>query len=67
MQKERGAFWKNSAQLKKYKIRHSIWWFLSLIATAKYISNKNNIEINIDENLNERKLRKFRKIKKIRR
>lgn len=41
--------------------------YVRAIATAKYISNKNNIEINIDQNLNERKLRKFRKIKKIRR
>lgn len=30
------------------------------ISTAKYIASKNNIEINIDERLGERKLRRFR-------
>lgn len=37
------------------------------IATAKYIANKNNLEINVDERLGERKLRRFKFIKKIRR
>lgn len=31
--------------------------YVRAIATAKYIADKNNIQINIDENLNERKLR----------
>ena len=35
------------------------------ISTAKYISAKNNIEINIDERLGERKLRWFKWTKKI--
>lgn len=34
--------------------------YVRAIATAKYIADKNNIEINIDERLGERKLRKFR-------
>ena len=37
------------------------------IATAKYIADKNNIEINVDERLGERKLRRFKFFKKIRR
>ncbi len=40
--------------------------YVRAISTAKYIAINNNIEINIDENLNERKLREFRKIKEIR-
>lgn len=40
--------------------------YVRAISTAKYIANKNNIEINIDERLNERKLRKFRNVKRIR-
>ena len=36
------------------------------ISTAKYIAKQNNIEINTDERLGERKLRKFRRIKEIR-
>ena len=41
--------------------------YVRAIATAKYIAIENNIEINIDKNFNERKLRKFRSFKKIRR
>lgn len=37
------------------------------ISTAKYIAAQNNIEINIDERLGERKLRRFEFFKKIRR
>ena len=37
------------------------------ISTAKYIASKNNIEINIDERLGERKLRRFKLFTKIRR
>lgn len=40
--------------------------YVRAISTAKYIANKNEIEINIDERLNERKLRKFRNVKRIR-
>lgn len=40
--------------------------YVRAIATAKYIANQNNIEINIDEAFNERKLRQFRNIRRIR-
>ncbi|HOZ55466.1 MAG TPA: histidine phosphatase family protein [Clostridia bacterium] len=40
--------------------------YVRAISTAKYIADKNNININIDESFNERKLRKFRKFKRIR-
>ena len=36
--------------------------YVRAISTAKYIAEQNNIEINIDENLNERKLRWFKKL-----
>ena len=35
--------------------------YVRAIATAKYIAKQNHIEINIDENFNERKLRRFKK------
>lgn len=40
--------------------------YIRAIATAKYIANRNKIEINIDENLNERKLRRFEKVRRAR-
>ena len=40
--------------------------YVRAIATAKYIAYKNNIDINIDERLGERKLRRFDNIKRIR-
>lgn len=40
--------------------------YVRAISTAKYIANKNKIEINIDENFNERKLRRYRKISRVR-
>lgn len=40
--------------------------YVRAIATAKYIAKQNHIEINIDENFNERKLRRFKKIRRIR-
>lgn len=40
--------------------------YVRAIATAKYIANKNNLNINIDERLGERKLRRFSNIKRIR-
>ena len=41
--------------------------YVRSIATSKYIAGSNNIDINIDERLNERKLRKLRNFKKTRR
>ena len=38
--------------------------YVRTIATAKYIAMKNNVEINIDERLGERKLRRFRNFEK---
>ena len=38
--------------------------YVRAISTAKYIAMKNNIEINIDKRLGERKLRKYRNVKK---
>lgn len=40
--------------------------YVRAISTAKYIADKNNININIDERLGERKLRRFSNIKRIR-
>ena len=37
--------------------------YVRAISTAKYIADQNHIEINIDENFNERKLRKLKKPK----
>lgn len=39
--------------------------YVRAIATAKYIAKQNNIEINIDENFNERKLRRFEEFRRI--
>lgn len=40
--------------------------YVRAVSTAKYIANKNDININIDSNLDERKLRRFKRIKKTR-
>lgn len=40
--------------------------YVRAISTAKYIAKENNIELNIDKNLGERKLRRFNNIKRIR-
>lgn len=39
--------------------------YVRAIATAKYIAEQNHIEINIDESFNERKLRRFKKIRRV--
>lgn len=39
--------------------------YVRAIATAKYIADKNNIEINVDERLGERKLRRIGIFKRI--
>lgn len=56
------------SELQELKNIDVLWCsnYVRAISTAKYIANKNNIEINIDEDFNERKLRKSRKIKRIR-
>lgn len=54
------------SQLKQLKNIDTLWCsnYARAIATAKYISNNNKIDINIDSNFNERKLRKFSKLTK---
>ena len=39
--------------------------YVRAIGTAKYIAERNNIKINIDESFNERRLRRLRKISRI--
>lgn len=56
------------SQLKELKNIDEIFSssYSRAISTAKYIAEENNIDIIIDKNLNERKLRRSRRIKKIR-
>lgn len=56
------------SQLKELKNTDEIFSssYSRAISTAKYIAEENNIDIIIDKNLNERKLRRSRRIKKIR-
>lgn len=48
------------SHLKELKEVEVLWSsnYVRAICTAKYIANQNKIEINIDKNFNERKLRK---------
>lgn len=48
------------SHLKELKEVEVLWSsnYVRAISTAKYIANQNKIEINIDKNFNERKLRK---------
>lgn len=39
--------------------------YVRAIATAKYIADKNNVDINVDDRLGERKLRGFSSFKEI--
>ena len=57
---------KEICKLKELNNIDTLWSsnYVRAIATSKYIAKINNIDINIDERLNERKLRKFRKFKK---
>lgn len=56
------------SNLQELKNIDYIWCsnYVRAIATAKYISELNALELNIDQRLNERKLRKFRYFEKIR-
>ena len=49
---------KKISELEELKDINILWCsnYVRAIATAKYIAEKNNIEINIDENFGERKL-----------
>ena len=55
------------SNLQELKNIETIWCssYVRAIATAKYIAYSNNIDLNIDERLNERKLRRFKCFKKI--
>ena len=59
---------KEISELNELKNIDILWSsnYVRAIATAKYIADKNKIEINIDENFNERKVRRYRKIIRIR-
>ena len=50
------------SKIKELKNLDMLWSsnYVRAISTAKYLSLENNIEINIDENFNERKLRKYK-------
>ena len=50
------------SKLDELKNIHKLWSsnYVRAISTAKYIAYENNIEINIEEAFNERKLRRYR-------
>ena len=54
---------KEISELKEMENIEMIWSsnYVRALATAKYIAEVNNIEINVDNRLNERRLRRFRK------
>lgn len=56
------------SKLEELKNIDILWCshYVRAISTAKYIAKENNIKLNIDKNLGERKLRKFSNIKRIR-
>ena len=56
------------SNLKELQNIDKLWSsnYVRAISTAKYLAENNNIDINVDERLNERKLRKFRYIKRTR-
>lgn len=53
---------KEISKLNELQNINMIWSsnYVRALATAKYIANENNIDINVDDRLNERRLRKFR-------
>ena len=56
------------SKLEELKNVDVLWCsnYVRAISTAKYIAKENNIELNIDKNLGERKLRRFNSTKRIR-
>ena len=60
---------KNLSKNKELEEISEIWSssYVRAISTAKYIAERNLLKINIDSSLNERRLRKFRRIRGIRR
>lgn len=59
---------KEISKLEELKNIDVLWCsnYVRAIATAKYIAEENNIEMQIDKNLGERKLRRFGRISEIR-
>lgn len=55
------------SELEELKNIDILWSsnYARAIGTAKYIAEKNDIEINIDESFNERKLRRFKKFRRV--
>ena len=60
---------KNLSKNKELEDISEVWSssYVRAISTAKYIAERNSLKINIDISLNERRLRRFRRIKCIRR
>ena len=60
---------KNLSKNKELEDVSKVWSssYVRAISTAKYIAERNSLKINIDISLNERRLRRFRRIKCIRR
>ena len=56
------------SNLKELQNIDKLWSsnYVRAISTEKYLAENNNIDINVDERLNERKLRKVRYIKRTR-
>ena len=56
------------SKLEELKNIDVLWCsnYVRAISTAKYIAKENNIELNIDKNFDERKLRKFNNVKRVR-
>ena len=59
----------NLSKNKELEDISEVWssTYVRAIETAKYIAERNSLKINIDSSLNERRLRKFRRIRGIRR
>ena len=57
---------KEISELQEMKNVEMVWSsnYVRALEKAKYIANRNNIIINVDGRLNERKLREFRRTKK---
>lgn len=59
---------KNLSKNKELEEISEIWSssYVRAIETAKYIAERNSVKINIDSSLNERRLRRFKRIRIVR-
>lgn len=59
---------KNLSQNKELGDISEVWSssYVRAIETAKYIAERNSVKINIDSSLNERRLRRFKRIRIVR-